>query len=374
MQRIIRLGLLAIAQVLAAGDFTMTILHVNDTHDRIEPTVIQGKPYGGMARLGTLIEKYRKSDPNPIFLHAGDAFQGTFYFNVYEGLADVAFLNALHLDAMAVGNHEFDRGPGVLGVFARNAQFPLVSANVDVDAEPALKDEVHRSAIVVRGRERIGVVGATVPRLPEISQPGPNVHMRDLEASVQAEVDALGKAGVNKIVLLTHVGYEGELELAKTIHGADVIVGGHSHTLLGTTTAPGWPKSSGPYPTVVANADGGKTLVVQAWEGEKVLGRLQVTFDDKGRVKRWSNTAPIAVDESVPEDPALKALVAAFQKPLKQQMERKIAVAEEAIPRDQALGSLMADSMLGATVKQNVTVALVNPGGVRAAIEKGDIT
>jgi 5'-nucleotidase len=198
--------------------------------------------------------------------------------------------------------------------------------------------------------------------------------MRDLDASLQAEVDALSKAGVNKIVLLTHVGYEGEIELAKTIRGVDVVVGGHSHTLLGTETAPGWPPSRGPYPTVVTNADGGKALVVQSWEGERVLGRLEVTFDDKGHVKKWSSDQPIVIDESVPEDPALAALVAAFQKPIAQQRDRKIAVATETIPQNPALGEKIADAMLEATASQKTVVALINSGGVRAALEKGDIT
>ena len=356
-----------------AADFTATFLHVNDTHDRIEPTIIQGKPYGGMARLATLIDRYRKSDPNPIVLHAGDAFQGTFYFNVYEGLADVAFLNALHLDAMAVGNHEFDKGPATLGAFARNAQFPLLSANLDVDAEPALQGRVRNSVVITRGAERIGIVGGITDTLPTISSPGPNVHLRNLNASLQGEIDALTRQGINKIVLLTHIGYDDEQKLARTLHNVDVIVGGHSHTLLGTTTAPGFPASRGPYPTIVDNADQGKTVVVQSWEGEKVLGRVQVTFDEQGRVTKWSTTQPVLVDESVPEDPALHALVEAFEKPLAQQRDRKIAVGSRVV-EGPAMGELIADAMLAATAKQGAVVALMNGGGVRAAFEPGDVT
>lgn len=365
---------LTLSRVLFAADFTTTILHVNDTHDRVEPTIIQGKPYGGMTRLGTLIAQRRKSDPNPIVLHAGDAFQGTFYFNVYEGLADLAFLNALPLDAMAVGNHEFDKGPATLAAFAQGARFPLLSANLNVDSEPLLKDLIHSSTILVRGRERIGIVGGITPTLPTISYPGPNVRLRDLNQSLQAEIDALTRAGVNKIVLLTHVGYDQEQQLARTLHNVDIIVGGHSHTLLGTTTAPGWPESRGPYPTVIDNPDHGKTLVVSSWEGEKVLGRLQVTFDSSGRVKKWSTTQPILIDETIPEDPALKALVGAFQKPIAQQRDRKIAVASAAIGQNAPMGELIADAMLAGTAKLNTVAALLNGGGVRAAFEPGDIT
>ncbi len=366
--------LLFLSAAAFPADFTATFLHVNDTHDRIEPTVIQGKPYGGMPRLATLINRYRETDPNPIVLHAGDAFQGTFYFNVYEGLADVAFLNALHLDAMAVGNHEFDKGPATLGAFARNAQFPLVSANLDVSAEPALQSRIRGSVIVTRGTERIGIVGGITDTLPTISSPGPNVRLRELNASLQSEIDALTRQGINKIVLLTHIGYEEEQQLARTLHNVDVIVGGHSHTLLGTTTAPGWPDARGPYPTVVDNPDQGKTIVVQSWEGEKVLGRVQVTFDEQGRVTRWSTTQPVMVDETVAEDATLHTLVEAFQKPLLQQRDRKVGSAAEAIPQNAAMGELIADAMLAATAKQGAVAALMNIGGVRAALEPGDIT
>ncbi len=369
-----RLLFALLAPTLLAADFTTTILHVNDTHDRIEPTVIQGKPYGGMARLGTLIAQHRKSDQNAVVLHAGDAFQGTFYFTVYEGLADLAFLNAMGLDAMAVGNHEFDKGPASLGEFARNARFPLLSSNLDVDNEPALKGWVKRSTVVTRAGEKLGIVGAITPALPTISNPGPNVHLKELSDSLQSEIDALTKAGVNKIVLLTHVGYNDELRLAKTLRNVDVIVGGHSHTLLGTTTAPGWRESQGPYPTVVENPEHGKTLVVQSWEGEKVLGRLQVTFDGKGRVKKWSDSQPIRIDESVAEDPSLRALAAAFAKPIEQQRDRQVATAGATIGQNAAMGELIADAMLAATAKQSTVIALMNGGGVRAAFEPGAIT
>jgi 5'-nucleotidase len=125
---------------------------------------------------------------------------------------------------------------------------------------------------------------------------------------------------------------------------------------------------------VVNNPDHGKTLVVQAWEGDKVLGRLQVTFDDRGVVKSWSTTQPLAVDESVPEEPAVAALVEAFQKPIAAQRNQKIAVAAEALAKDEQLGSIIADSMLAATAKQKVVLALIQGGGIRAALEPGDIT
>jgi|GEM_PF-6233113 len=111
---------------LFAADFTLTILHTNDVHARVEPNKIKQSTYGGYPRNTTLIKQFMKSDPNPILLSAGDVFQGTLYFNVYEGLADLAFMNRLGYTAMVVGNHEFDKGPKAIGNFARLANFPLL--------------------------------------------------------------------------------------------------------------------------------------------------------------------------------------------------------------------------------------------------------
>jgi 5'-nucleotidase len=374
MRALVGLYLLVLAQLLGAADFTVTLLHVNDTHARVEPTMIAGKSYGGMARLGTLVERYRKSDPNVIFLHGGDAFQGTMFFNVYEGLADLAFFNAMKLDAMAVGNHEFDKGPAALGKFAQFAQFPVLATNLDVQSEPALEGRIGTSTVLTRGGQKIGIVGATTPQITNISNTGPNVHTRDLTASVQAEVDKLTRAGIDKIFLVTHVGYTGEQTLAKTIHGVDVIVGGHSHSYLGSAPGPGGAKPEGPYPTVVANADGGTTLLVQSWEGERVMGHIQVTFDSKGRVKKWRTDGPELLDESVPPSPVLQSLVETLQKPIAQQRDRKIAEAAIRLPQHPAMGEIIADAIKAATEKQGVQMALMNHGGVRASLEQGDIT
>ncbi|MFM2124802.1 MAG: hypothetical protein RL328_1253, partial [Acidobacteriota bacterium] len=266
-----------------------------------------------------------------------------------------------------------DKGPAALGAFARNAQFPLVSANLDVDSEPALAGRVQRSVILTRNGEHIGIVGGITDDALNISSPGPNVRLREQHSGLQTEIDGLTRQGVNKIVLLTHIGYQPELELARTLHNVDVIVGGHSHTLLGTTTAPGFPSSQGPYPTIVDNPDQGKTIVVQSWEGEKVLGRIQVTFDEQGRVTRWSSTQPVLVDETVPEQPALRALLAAFEKPIAQQRDRKVAEAAEPLAQS-ALGAIIADAMLAATANRKSVAAFIQGGGVRAALEPGAIT
>lgn len=361
--------------VAVAQDFTLTVIHHNDTHSRIEPAIIRGKPYGGFARSATLIDQERRRAENPLVLHAGDAFQGTLYFNVYEGLADLAVMNAVGYHAMAVGNHEFDRGPKPLGLFAQNANFPLLAANLDVSAEPSLKDVIKPSIVVSIAGERVAIVGAVTDTLNEISSPGPTVKLLPVVASVQAEVDKRIAEGINKIVLLSHCGFDEDREAIRKLKGVDIVVGGHSHTLLGNATAEGWPASRGAYPTLEKNADGDQALVVQAWEWGKALGRLKVTFDAAGKVKSWAGSEVLVVGENVPEDPFVRAVILALQRPIIQLRDQAVSSTTAPLERSgQLMGELVADAQLMATAAQGVVVAFMNPGGIRSDIDSGTIT
>jgi 5'-nucleotidase len=367
------------ATSVADRPITVTILHTNDLHAHVEATAIRRVPFGGYARQATLIKQVRARDKNVLLLNAGDTFQGTLYFNVYEGLADLAFMNAVGYQAMAVGNHEFDKGPSTLNSFASLATFPLLSANLDFDNEPALKGRISPSTVTTVGGERVGIVGCTTPDLPNISSPGPNVRMRELRASVQGAVDDLTKRGINKIVVLSHCGYEVEMTLASQLRNVDLLVGGHSHTPLGTPALEGWPTARGPYPTMVRDAAGQSVPVVQAWEWGKAVGHLKLSFDRNGKVTRIADAKPIVIDESIPEDLEVKALVTAFQKPIAQLQNQEVGQASVAIPREQVQGeslmaNVIADAMLDATKAQGTVAAFINQGGVRSSLEAGRIT
>ncbi len=355
---------------------TITILHTNDLHAHPLPSAIAQMQYGGYARQAELIKKFRSNDPNVILLNAGDTFQGTLFYQTFEGLAEAAFMNSVRYDAMCVGNHEFDNGPGRLGQFARFANFPLLAANLDVSAEPELKGRIGATAVVKSGSVEVGIVGAVTPDTPNISSPGPNVKFLDLVSSVQKGIDDLEKRGINRIILLTHIGYREDRELARRIRGADVIVGGHSHSALGTPALPGWPTPAGPYPTVEKDLDGQSVYIVQGYEWGKVLGRLKVHFDASGKVTHVSEAAPVVIDASVPEEPVVASLIEAFKKPVANLADQPVGSASAEITRGGAnpVASIITDAMLQATVKHGATAAFVNAGGVRAGFDQGDIT
>jgi 5'-nucleotidase len=137
--------------------------------------------------------------------------------------------------------------------------------------------------VITVGKEKVGIIGETTIETPYISSPDKALVFIDPALAAQKAVDALTKAGVDKIVLLSHLGYDEDLKLAAKVSGIDVIVGGHSHTLLGNFKADGL-APMGDYPTSVKDASGGTTLVVQSWEWAKVIGDLAVDFDAKGKV------------------------------------------------------------------------------------------
>jgi 5'-nucleotidase/UDP-sugar diphosphatase len=141
-------GLAGLGRALAQGGFTLTLVHTNDTHAHLEPVELtlsgEKTPVGGVARRVALFDRVWARAKNPLFLDAGDVFQGTLYFNQYRGLADRYFMHRLRYRAMALGNHEFDLGPGPLADFLKGARFKVVSANVDASREPRLKGPLRR--------------------------------------------------------------------------------------------------------------------------------------------------------------------------------------------------------------------------------------
>ena len=279
-------AVLAISASAAAADYTLTILHTNDFHSRIEPINkydsgckpednAAGKCFGGSARLMTAIAQARQRSNNSVLFDGGDQFQGSLFYTYYKGKVAAEMMNRMGYDAMTVGNHEFDDGPEVLRGFMDAVQFPVLMSNADVSGEEVLATKILKSTVIERGGEKLGLIGLTPEDTDELSSPGPNVHFTDPVPAVQAEVDRLTAQGVNKIIVLSHSGYDVDKRVAAETRGVDVIVGGHSHTLLSNTSD----RAKGPYPTMVNGV-----AIVQAYAYGKFLGELNVTFDDQGRL------------------------------------------------------------------------------------------
>ena len=377
-------AVLALATGAARAEFELTILHTNDYHDRHEPISAYDGPcgaeddaagtcFGGTARLTSAVRdaKARAGDTPVLLVDGGDQFLGTLFYTQYKGAVAAEMMNRLGYDAMTVGNHEFDDGPEVLAEFVDAVEFPVLMSNADVGGEPLLAERIMPSTVIEKGGERIGLIGLTPQDTDELASPGPNVTFSDPSDAVQAEVGRLTEDGVTKIVVLSHSGYEVDRRVAGSTTGVDVIVGGHSNTLLGDMEG-----AAGPYPTVVNDV-----RIVQAYAYGKYLGELNVTFDVEGRVVEATG-GPLLIDASVVEDEAVLARIGELAGPLEEIRGRVVAETATPIGGDRevcrsqecSMGSLIADAMLARVEDQGIDVALMNGGGIRASIDAGPIT
>ncbi|MFC3325320.1 5'-nucleotidase C-terminal domain-containing protein [Mesorhizobium cantuariense] len=379
---------------LSAGasfaDYTLNILHINDWHSRIEGNnkyestcsaeeETKGECIGGAGRLITAIAQERKKleGQNVLLLSAGDNFQGSLFYTTYKGKVEGEFLNEMKFDAMALGNHEFDDGEVALAPFLDMIKFPVLGANVKANAQSKLGDRVKPSVVVEVGGQKIGIIGAITNDTPDLASPGPNVTIEDDVKSITAEVEKLKGEGVNKIVAVTHIGYKRERDVIAKIPGVDVVVGGHSHSLLSNTD----PKAEGPYPTMVDNPDGYKVPVVQAASYSKYLGEFKVVFDDNGVVKSASGD-PIFLDKSITPDPAVLARIKELGAPIEALKNKEVAETTDVIDgsrescrtRECAMGNLVSDAILDRVKGQGVEIVISNGGGLRASIDKGTVT
>lgn len=270
----------------ATTSYKLTILHTNDTHSHVEMY-----PY-----LTTAINTLKND--HTLLLDGGDVFDDgppavKNYFGQFKGLASAYFMNQLGYDATTFGNHEFSKNAGTDTTALSNyikylTNVPVVSSNVNVSSDaklsPLLKNQItindHQGgniypAIIkeVNG-QKIGIFGLleTMDSVELGASPIKTVSLQDYTTKAQDTIKALQDLGIDKIVVLSHMLDQVNINLAKTIPGIDIIVGGHEHTRI-----------TGPrsYNNVIS---GEKTVLLEAGDNLERLGVATITFDGSGRV------------------------------------------------------------------------------------------
>ena len=297
----------------AAADYQLTILHTNDFHARFEPI----SKYDGPC----------SSEDNG----AGDCFGGSARLATAIAEARQRSNNAILVD----GGDQF---------------------------QGTLFYSYYKGALAAEMMNKMGYDAMTVG----------NHEFDDGPEVLKGFMDALEFPGVNKIIVLSHSGYGVDQKVAAETTGVDVIVGGHSNTLLSNTND----RAEGPYPTMV-----GETAIVQAYAYGKFLGELNVTFDDAGVVTQAAGE-PLIMDAAVTEDSAVVSRIAQAAAPLEEIRSKVVANTNEAIGGDRAvcramectMGNLIADAMLARVADQGIEVAIQNGGGIRASIDAGEVT
>nr|ABS30897.1 5'-nucleotidase/putative apyrase isoform 2 precursor [Ornithodoros kalahariensis] len=383
------------------GDFTLTILHTNDIHSHFDESNQWGGPcvpkdgntdhcVAGVTRLATLVKEMKERHPNALFMNAGDFFQGSVWYTVLKDRIVSAVMKELKYDAVSLGNHEFDEGPGGLAPFLGNmseAGIKVIATNVDTQDEPLLKDKalLKSHTFCVRGR-KVGVIGAVTEETRTIATPGKAV-IKDVIPSLEEEAKKLKAEGVDIIIAITHTGYDVDPYIVEKVTDLDILVGGHTNTFLYKGEPPTKDKVEGEYPTVVERAGGSQGLIVQDFWFGKYLGFIQVTFDSKGNVKSWEGN-PILVDHKYKEDESMKELLEPFRKIVNEAGMKPIGSSKVLLSADNKtcrlnecnMLNMVTDSFLAYYADQespenmwsNVAAAVVNSGFARSSLPKSN--
>ncbi len=256
---------------LATNETLITILHTNDTHSQIDPLPANDRNAGkgGVARRATLIRRVRAENPHVLVVDAGDAFQGTPYFNLYKGEAEFKAMSLLGYDVMTLGNHDFDNGVDGLAAAMQYANFPFVSANYDMRGTP-LESRVKPYLVKETGGVRVGIFGLGI-QLEGLNAAGTfrGVRYQDPVGISREIVQTLrGTERCALVVCLSHLGYYpkendkiGDTQLASAVDGIDFIASAHTHTFMDV-------------PVIVRTPSGAETIVFQVGKSGINVGRV----------------------------------------------------------------------------------------------------
>ena len=370
--RLFRLKLVAVFAVIfltlnLAFGYDLTILHSNDIHGRIDKIEYykDQKPLGGWARRSGLIKEIKKNTPNTLVLDAGDIYQGSIYYQIFDGVPDMDFLSESTYDAVCVGNHELDDGIVHFENLIKMSQVPFLGANINFKNNFFLNGKIKSYIIKDYEGFRVAVIGMTTPELKALTTYSDEITQPDFYKTLDFLVNYL-KKDADLVILLSHCGADKDIETAKKIQGIDVIVGGHSHTFMKKA--------------YLCQNSGHKTLVVQAGEFGVKLGRLDIDFDDKG-IKSYEYKL-LPLDNKIVEDKKIAKKITKLNSEVKKIKAEKVGFTEVPLnckKSDMGKGLTTAGIFLCDALSSkmpDIDVVLMNSGTIRGnkIIPRGKIT
>ncbi len=343
----------------------VTILFFNDLHGHLMPFEIKSEKgrqeVGGIARMAAVIRDIRaensRKNVRTLVLVAGDILQGTPMSTVFRGEPDVECLNAMGVDAVTVGNHEFDFGLENFHKLQGRAAFPFLSANI---VEKESGRPLCRSFLTIPLKDDLAVtvIGVTTEELltTTLADNVATLGVIGSVSSVRQVHDRVRSRG--PVVLLSHSQHRIDREIAAALPDLAAIIGGHDHVLLS------------PYRQV------GPVPIFQAFEKGRYLGRIDLRIDAVSKKAVLVDHAYIPITAEITPDPQVAAIVAAYQEQLGGRFKEVIGRADTFLDGERgriryeetALGNFVADIMADHTGAQ---MALINSGAMRASIQPG---
>lgn len=267
--------LMSVAMSMATGE-NLVILHTNDTHSNIDP---DKNGQGGILQRKAIIDSVRKAEKNVILVDAGDMVQGSLYFKYFKGDVEYPLMNMVGYDIRILGNHEFDNGLKELAAHYKDVEAARLSANYDFSHTP-LKGMFSPYVIKKIGGKKIGFIGLNINPESLISKENyEGMKYEDVISTANrlaAQIKHEKKCDL--VVAVTHIGVDKEsgcptdYDLARASKDIDIIIGGHSHTLI-------QPGNKGRYPSLVDNADDQPVLIAQTGKYGKKIGYIKIDLD-----------------------------------------------------------------------------------------------
>lgn len=346
----------------------LTILHWNDFHSQnipmklskhLEDGTLTTYNVGGYAYLKAYIDRFKKESEHTLVLHAGDDFQGTPISSLTKGLSQIEILNLVLPDVMTLGNHEFDYGAENLRKILPLAKFPIVSANIFDNTKGATF--LHPYHVIKKGEIKIGVIGLAPTDLARLTlrENVKGLDILDARKVLSQYINELrSEKHVDMIVLLSHMGFDADKSLAKSVDGIDVIIGGHSHTVLKHPL-----RENG-------------VIICQAGSKGRYVGKLDLIFDkEKKKIVSSDGNLIETLNEGIIPDSVVAAKVAELEKTVDAGMNEVIGTLlvdwTRSGKRESNVGNWQTDVM---REYAKTDIAFQNSGGIRKSMVKGPIT
>lgn len=362
-------------------EITVEILHTNDMHSHFAGSkngsacITESYCEGGYGRVAEYVKEVKERNPNAIFLDAGDQFQGSLLYVNYHSPLVGKITNKMQYDFATFGNHEFDEGCKALSDYAKNADFPFLAVNLKpAPGCPLSKNNIAPFTVIDRPDAKIGIIGLANPDVVNQSKACKDTKFVNPFKAVKESVKALQTQKVNIIIVLSHLGLPFDEELAKTVSGVDLIVGGHTHDYIGPDSP------LGPYPIVERSPSGKPVLIVTTSGEAKFLGHLEMNFNKEGIPTSW-NGEPVRLGKAG-GSPEITKIINQVAEPV---IKRNSTVVGTNLVKmrdgldpcregDCLSAMVTTDAMLDYARPKGAVVALINGGNFRAALPVGKIT
>lgn len=371
--------------VLAGQDVRVSFLHTSDIHGRLLPYRMEVtktdedfgldpalEPFGGIARMGYIINRERARGERVLYFDSGDVFQGAPIFNAFGGEAEFRAMGYLNPDAMVIGNHEFDTGlQNLIDKLKLWLGFPMLGANYYFYPDNELGQIVQPYILLNSGGLKIAVIGiGDFSSLSALTDIGNSLKMMPLDVpeTIQYYVGML-RPQVDLVVLLSHAGLSHDQEMIARTEGVDIVFGGHLHIVLSP-------------PAVLKNRKGEDVLLVHSGAFAKYVGRLDVVLrqDEFGRFRVATHDYQLfPVDSTVKEDPKLVQLMEDYRLQLNQMIDLtstygyspKLLTKYGYEGGDSALGNMVSEAIRRFA---RVDMGFTNTLGIRSNMYPGPIT